>query len=204
MENSLVEIIDLSKSYGKTLALNRVSFRVPEGKVFALLGPNGAGKSTIVKCLLGLVKPTEGDILISGVHADDPLSRKNVSYLPEKFSFYPFYKVQNVLSFVASLKGVSKEKQKEQILDVASLLNIEDLLSKKVQTLSKGQLQRVGIASSFIGDNKLIILDEPFSGLDPVGIVELKEAIINKKNQGTTIFINSHLLNEMEKITEEC
>lgn len=200
----LVEIKNLSKSYGKQKALNDVSFSVPRGKVFALLGPNGAGKSTLVKCLLSLIHLDEGQIEIDGHSYKDLSCRRLLSYLPEKFSFYPFYTVSGVLDFFASLKGMRGSDKRDKIEKVIELLGLEDFKNQKVNQLSKGQLQRTGIAVTLLGENQLIILDEPFSGLDPIAIRELKELVLKLKSEGTTVFINSHLLGEMQDIVDSC
>jgi ABC-2 type transport system ATP-binding protein len=200
----LVQIENLSKSYGKHQALKNVSFTVPRGKVFALLGPNGAGKSTLVKCLLHLIHLNDGSIKIDGHSYSDLHCREVLSYLPEKFSFYPFYNVQGVLDFFASLKGLKGSEKKQRIEKVIELMGIEDFKKQKVNQLSKGQLQRTGIAVTLLGENQLIILDEPFSGLDPIAIRELKELVVKLKEEGKTVFINSHLLGEMESIVDSC
>lgn len=200
----LIQIENLSKSYGSHLALDDVSLSVPRGKIFALLGPNGAGKSTLVKCLLHLIHLNKGSITIDGHAYSEIHCRKILSYLPEKFSFYPFYKVTGVLDFFASLKGLKGQEKEERIQYVIDLMGINDFKNQKINQLSKGQLQRTGIAVTLLGDNQLIILDEPFSGLDPIAIKELKELIVKLKAEGRTVFINSHLLGEMETILDSC
>jgi len=202
--NNVVQIKNLTKYYDNFCALDDVSFDVERGKVFALLGPNGAGKSTLVKCLLGLAQVRSGELLVNDISCLEKAARNSISYLPEKFSFYPFYKVKAVLEFFCSLKNIKGDNAKEQINDVARKMNISDLFEKKVSTLSKGQLQRVGLAITLLGDADLIILDEPFSGLDPIAIKDLKNLIIELKEKGKTIFFNSHLLVEMEQLCDSC
>lgn len=200
----LIVVDNLSKSYGKHQALKTVSLNVPKGSIFALLGPNGAGKSTLVKCILNLIHPQEGSIHVGGVSYQEIECRKILSYLPEKFSFYSFYKVNAILEFFASLKGLEGQEKKEQIAKVKELMGLSEFENQKVTQLSKGQLQRTGIAITLLGDNQLIILDEPFSGLDPIAIKELKELILKLKAEGKTVFLNSHLLGEMENILDSC
>lgn len=200
----LIQIKNLSKSYGNHLALNNVTLSVPRGKIFALLGPNGAGKSTLVKCLLHLIHLNEGYIQIDGHNYSEIHCRKILSYLPEKFSFYAFYKVSSVLDFFASLKGLEGAEKESRIEYVMDLMGLNEFKDQKVKQLSKGQLQRTGIAVTLLGDNQLIILDEPFSGLDPIAIKELKQLILKLKEEGRTVFINSHLLGEMESILDSC
>lgn len=199
---NVIEAQNVSKNYGKTRALNSLSLNVAEGNIFALLGPNGSGKTTFVKIVLGLVRPDSGKILINGIESTDETSRNGVAYLPEKFSFYPYYTIDGVVKFYGSMKGLTGEKLEEQCHKALKSLGIEDLVGKKVKECSKGQLQRTGIASMLMGDNNLLILDEPFSGLDPIAIKELKDLLGGLKDEGKTLFINSHILSEMEKLCD--
>lgn len=192
---------NISKKYGKHLALNNVSLSVEKGDVFALLGPNGAGKTTFVKSLLGLVSLTEGKLLLSGKEVSDPTSRVGVGYLPEKFSFHSYFTVYSCVEFFGKMHGLSKGVLKEKTLEAIEQVGISDLANKKLNQISKGQLQRTGIATLLVADNELLILDEPFSGLDPLAIKELKDIIAKLATDSEkTIFINSHILSEMERI----
>jgi ABC-type multidrug transport system ATPase subunit len=123
--------------------------------------------------------------------------------LPENFSFFPFYSVYGALEFIAKMKSIPESSLETEIDRALLELNIHDLKDRKIKTLSKGQVQRIGLASLLLGDNKLLVLDEPFSGLDPIGIKDLKEILKKEKEKGKTIFINSHILSEMEKICDE-
>ena len=167
------------------------------GSVFALLGPNGAGKSTFMRCVLGLIPKTSGRISLFGKSPSCKSSREAVGFLPEKFSYYPTYTVSQVLKFFSSFK---KDSQGE----VVSALGVDSLLSKKVKVLSKGELQRVGLVVALMGSPDLIFLDEPFSGLDPIAISDLKKIIKKMKSQGKSVFISSHLLGEMQGIIDSC
>lgn len=199
---TVIDAQNVSKSYGSTLALNQLSLKVEEGSVYALLGPNGSGKTTFVKSILGLVKPDSGDIKINGIDSKDIQSHQKISYLPEKFNFYPYYTVTAVLNFYGSMRGLKGNELKEQVGQALELLKISDLANKKIKQCSKGQVQRTGIAAMLMGESDLIILDEPFSGLDPIAIKELKDLLINLKEGGKTLFINSHILSEMEKLCD--
>jgi ABC-2 type transport system ATP-binding protein len=199
----MVDIKNLSKNYGKVQALKNVSLNIDEGTVFALLGPNGAGKTTLVKVLLNLVHSSQGEILLNNKDSKNPEARVGVSYLPEKFGFFSYYTVGGVAEFYGQMQGVKGEQLDEQVNTALSRLNILDLKKRKMNALSKGQIQRTGLASMLMGDNDLIILDEPFSGLDPIGIKELKDLIQDLKKEGKSIFINSHILSEMEQICDE-
>lgn len=197
-----VQAKNVSKNYGRHKALENLSLTVHQGQTYALLGPNGAGKTTFVKALLGLVTYDSGEITINGKLASDPDSRSILAYLPEKFQFYSFDTPEKVLRFYARARNVSGHEIKSQVEKALEQVVMRDNANKKLRQLSKGQMQRVGLASLLIGDPDLLILDEPFSGLDPVGIKELRDIIRGLKEQGKTLFINSHILAEMEKICD--
>ena len=195
---------NVSKTYSpNTRALENLDLEVVEGSSFAFLGPNGAGKTTFVKSILGLVSIDKGHIELDYKDIKYESSRGNVAYLPEKFSFYPYYTAYGVLLFYAQMRGVSKERIETDCINALKKVGIEELKDKKLQGLSKGQLQRVGIATLLVGNNKILILDEPFSGIDPVGVKELRDVLISLKSEGKTLFINSHILAEIEKICDD-
>ncbi|MGZ3788832.1 MAG: ABC transporter ATP-binding protein [Bacteriovorax sp.] len=198
-----IHVSGLKKSYGTDFSLHDVNLAVESGKIFALLGPNGAGKTTLVKLMLSLMHADQGDIQINGVSSRDPESRRGVAFIPEKFSFFPYYTVRGVLEFFGMMKGLKGGALNAQIDNALTELNITNLANRKLQSLSKGQVQRTGLASLLIGDNQLLILDEPFSGLDPIGMRDLKDIIKKQKSLGKTIFINSHILSEMEQICDD-
>ncbi len=200
---NVIEISSLKKSYGQDFTLADVNLNVESGKIFALLGPNGAGKTTLVKLMLNLIKADHGQVLINNTASNLAQSRMGLAFLPEKFNFFPFYTVRGVLEFFGSMKGLEKATLKQQIDDAMTELNILELQNRKLQTLSKGQIQRTGLASLLIGDNKLLILDEPFSGLDPIGMRDLKDILKKQRELGKTIFLNSHVLSEMEQICDD-
>ncbi len=198
-----IEAKGIVKKYSKKTILDDFSLNIEQGSIFGILGPNGAGKTTFVKSILDLIPISKGEILINGVKHHLPAARTRLSYLPEKFSFYPFYTVKNVLNFYASMKGLSGKIAKDEIEKALIELNIKGQENQKVKTLSKGQLQRVGIGCVVIGNPQVLILDEPFSGLDPIGIKDIKTVINNISAKGSTVLINSHILAEIEKITNE-
>ena len=198
----VIDAQNVSKSYGNIKALNNLSLNVAAGSVYALLGPNGSGKTTFVKSILGLVKPDGGDIKLNGIESTNVEWRDGISYLPEKFNCFPYYTVLGVVKFYGAMKGLKGSELEEQAINAVKSLQIEDLVSKKIKQCSKGQVQRTGIAAMLMGDSKLLILDEPFSGLDPIAIKELKDLLIELKNKGITLFINSHILSEMEKLCD--
>ncbi len=196
-----IEAKNITKAYNNTIALNNCTITVPQNTIFALLGPNGAGKTTFIKLVLDLVSSKRSTILIQGKEHTSIQSRELISYLPENFSFFSYEKVKNCLKFYAQIYGI--QDINHNIEKHLKLLNISELSNRKIKTLSKGQLQRVGLASIFITDTPIIMLDEPFSSLDPIAIKELKETLISLKNRGKTIFLNSHILSEVEKIADE-
>lgn len=216
----MIEIINLKKNYGPVSALKGCSLTVPDREVFALLGPNGAGKTTLIKSLLNLISVDEGQIRINGMDCKCYCSRSEISYLPEKFTFYPYYSVEEVLKMVGRIllpvhscqnmpgSFLGREEKgsvttvNELVEKVLARLSITEIKNRKIKTLSKGQLQRVGLGQLLMSKSQIYILDEPFSGLDPIGIKDTKTIIADLKQQGFTVFINSHILSEMEQICD--
>lgn len=197
-----VNATGVTKSYQGVLALDHFNLSVEEGQVVALLGPNGAGKTTFVKAMLGLVNIDQGRIELMGKPHTDITTRAQIAYLPERFHFYQFERVHHVLRFFALARGLEKSRVDDAVNSALTRVGILDLKDRKMGKLSKGQTQRVGLASLLMGDIKAMILDEPFSGIDPIAAKELKNLLIELKSQGITLFINSHILSEMEKICD--
>ena len=198
----IIKAENVSKNYGDLTALKNLSLKVEEGSAFALLGPNGAGKTTFVRSLLGLTR-CSGNIQLQGLDVFNKNARLGLAYLPEKFNFFSYYTVEAVLAFYGKMQGLDGNQLEESIAKALDSLNITELRKKKMDKLSKGQVQRTGLANLLMGDNKILILDEPFSGLDPIGIKDLKVLINKLKGEGKTIFINSHILSEMEQICDQ-
>lgn len=198
-----IEVRGVKKSYGSDFCLRDVNLEVKMGRIFALLGPNGAGKTTLVKLILNLMHADHGEIKIKDVPTHLASSRKGVGFIPEKFSFFPYYTVRGVLEFFGTMKGLSGVDLKSQIDNALKELNIAELQNRKLRSLSKGQVQRTGLASLLVGEHDVLILDEPFSGLDPIGMRDLKDIIRKQRAEGKTIFLNSHILSEMEQICDD-
>ncbi|MEE2742283.1 MAG: ABC transporter ATP-binding protein [Bdellovibrionota bacterium] len=198
----IIKVKNLTKSYAGHRALNNLSLNIKKGDFFGLLGPNGAGKTTFVRCLLDILPFEHGSIFIEEVPHKRPQSRAALAYLPEKFSFYPNYSVYQTLHFFAGTKIENKKEIPLQIETSLEKMGIQDLSSKKIKHLSKGQLQRVGLAQMLVGRPHILILDEPFSGLDPLLIKEMKDLLKELKNEGKTIIVNSHILSEVEIICD--
>lgn len=199
----IIQIQDVRKTYSSEFSLENINLNIGKGKIFSLLGPNGAGKTTLVKLMLNLLHSDSGKIEINGINVTEKHSRNGVAFIPEKFNFFPFYTAKGVLEFFGKMKGVEGEELKLQVDKALATLNISELANRKLDKMSKGQVQRVGLASILIGNNDLIILDEPFSGLDPIGMRDLKDIIKKLKEEGKTLFINSHILMEMEQLCDE-
>lgn len=188
----------LCKSFGNKLAVRDLTLKIERGEVFGFLGPNGAGKTTSVKMLLGLVKPSAGAISLLGFPGGDPRSRARVGFLPEHFRFHDWLNADEFLLFHADLYAVPRELSKNRIPQLLELVGLEEHRKKKLRHFSKGMLQRIGLAQALLSEPELVILDEPTSGLDPVGRILVRDIIREMSHKGTTVFINSHLLSEIE------
>lgn len=194
----LVEAHNLTKKYGDNLACNNICLSLKEGQVFGLLGPNGAGKSTLVKMFLGLVKPTSGQAFIQGKPVSSIESRKNTGYLPELFRFYEWLTAYDLLKFYARINGVSARDEKHAIEDALVVVGLKGRENERIHGYSKGMQQRLGMAAAIVHNPVLLFLDEPTSALDPIGRREFRDIIKALKERGKTVFLNSHLLGEME------
>ncbi len=200
---AIVEIKTLSKNYGEIQALDNISFDICEGKIFALLGPNGAGKTTLLRAVLNLTMNYRGSITLNGLNSRNEKARVGVAFCPEKFHFFPYYNVAGTLHFFGKMKGLRGRELDSKLEQALKELGISDLSQRKMGGLSKGQLQRVGLASLLMGEHRLLFLDEPFSGIDPVGIRDLKILLKKLKAQGKTIVLSSHILAEIESLCDD-
>lgn len=200
---NIIEAKNISKSYGGNSALSDVSINVGKSIIFALAGPNGAGKTTFVKTLLNLSKQSKGTFLINGKKNNDKSARQEVGFLPEKFSFFSYYSILGTLKFYGKMYGLKGNDLNQQIEKALTRLDIIDIKNKKMGKLSKGQIQRTGISCMLLKKFDLLVFDEPFSGLDPIGIRDVKDLFKELKSNGTTVFINSHILSEVEQIADE-
>jgi ABC-2 type transport system ATP-binding protein len=184
-------------------AVDGISLRVPRGTIFGLLGPNGAGKTTFVKLLLSAVHPTEGNALIFGRNAREPEARRPIGYLPENHRFPTYFTGAGMLDFYAALSGLDSARRKKLIPEMLELVGLKDWGSVRLGKYSKGMLQRVGLAQALIHSPSMLILDEPTDGVDPVGRRHMREILARFEEKGVTIFINSHLLVEVELFCRE-
>jgi ABC-2 type transport system ATP-binding protein len=199
---SAIETVDLVKRYGRTIALDGLSMRVPAGEVFGFLGPNGAGKTTAVKLLLGLARPTSGQASLLGRPAGDREARRRVGYLPELFRYQAWLTGREVLAVHCRLAGIARSTWGPQIDAALQAAGISDRAGDRVGGYSKGMQQRLGLAVALLGDPAVIFLDEPTSALDPVGRLEMRHLLHGLRARGTTIFLNSHLLTEVERVCD--
>ncbi len=206
MEYAL-ETEGLSKTYkslrSRVRALEPLDLKVPTGCIFGLLGSNGAGKSTFVKTVLRICRPTSGRATILGVDAARPEARTQVGYLPEGTHFARYLTGRGVCEYFGRLKGMSGAKLKSEIDDKLRLVGMQTWADRKVSKYSKGMRQRVGLAQALLGDPRVVILDEPTDGVDPAGRHEIRDVIRALGKAGVTVFLNSHLLAEVEAVCDE-
>lgn len=208
---TVVETTDLRKVYRggfwlnqKIESLKHCTLTVYQGETFGLLGPNGAGKTTLLKTLLGIVRPTSGKALLLGKPIGDRTIKQQIGYLPENPYFYDYLTGWECLSFVAGLFQIPRSVQRQRIPQLLELVGLSQAAARKKQLrqYSKGMLQRIGMAQALINDPDVVFLDEPMSGLDPMGRYQMREIILALKDQGKTIFFNSHVLSDVEKICD--
>ncbi|MBS3748329.1 MAG: ATP-binding cassette domain-containing protein [Candidatus Thermoplasmatota archaeon] len=194
----MLSVTSLTKSFNGKKAVNNASFSVHKGEIFGFLGPNGAGKTTSIKAILGLLYPNNGQILIDNQNLmhDEKKIKEQVGYLPEKVAFYENLTALQNLEFYAEMKNANKSQCKPLLKE----FGLADAMDQKVGTFSKGMNQRLGMARAIIGNPSFLILDEPSSGLDPRGVVFIREKIKTLNEQGATIFISSHILSEIQAI----
>jgi len=197
-----IHTVDLSKRFGKTVALTSLSMTVPRGEIFGFLGPNGAGKTTSVKLLLGLLRPTSGEAWLLGQPIGDLNTRRRIGYLPELFRYQAWLSAREVLALHCELAPLPRSRWKEEIGAVLDLVGLAERADDKVGTFSKGMQQRLGLAAALLGKPELVFLDEPTSALDPVGRHDVREIIRGLAERGTAVFLNSHLLSEVEQVCD--
>ncbi len=198
----MIELKNVTKRYEQLTAVDDVSFSVKSGEYFALLGPNGAGKTTIVKMLLDFTRPTTGSLSLGGIPSTLADSRQSIGYLAENHHIPPSLSGWHYLLRCAELLDMNRIEATIQCRRIIELIGMHGRENAKAGTYSKGMVQRFGLGAALLGDPKLLILDEPTSGLDPIGIREIRLLLESLKSQGVTVFLNSHLLSEVEKICD--
>jgi ABC-2 type transport system ATP-binding protein len=199
----MIDVSDLSKSYGPVQALRGVSFHVDAGEVIGLLGPNGAGKTTMMKILVGYLQPTTGTAMVDGldVLAQTLEVQKRIGYLPENAPLYPELSVQAYLKMIADFRQIPEPEQPARLSEAIRAAGLEDYLTRPIGQLSKGYRQRVGLAQAIVHKPKLLILDEPTIGLDPTQIVEVRH-LIRRLAQHSTVLLSTHILPEVEAVCD--
>ena len=195
---AVIDVSNLQKDYGSLQALKSVTLQVDSGQIYGLLGQNGAGKSTMIKILLGIVRLTSGEANLLGFPAGSIEVRKRVGYLPEDHAFPGYHTGESLLHFYGQLYGMNRTDRVKRIAESLDIVGLSKRGTSKIKTYSKGMKQRLGIAQSFFHDPEVIFLDEPTDGVDPVGRKEIRELLATLKEEGRTIFVNSHLLQEIE------
>lgn len=199
----MIEISNLSKSYGQIQALNSASFSVRKGEVVGLLGPNGAGKTTLMKIMTGFLGPDSGNAVIDGnnIVKESLLVQKVIGYLPENAPLYPELSVQSYLKMIADLRRIPKPDQPGLLSKAIRNIGLENHLTRPISQLSKGYRQRVGLASAILHQPRVLILDEPTAGLDPTQIIGVR-SLIRKLSEHSTILLSTHILSEVEAVCD--
>ena len=197
-----VKTVELTKRFGHTVALADLSMTVPRGEVFGFLGPNGAGKTTAVKLLLGLLKPSSGEGWLLGRPVGDLRTRSRIGYLPELFRYQGWLSAAEVLALHCELAPLPRSSWKDEINATLETVGLSDRTNDRVGTFSKGMQQRLGLGAALLGEPELVFLDEPTSALDPVGRHDVREIIRGLASRGTAVFLNSHLLSEVEQVCD--
>jgi len=193
-----IETRSLRKVFGEKVAVGDLTLTVEQGEVFGFLGPNGAGKTTSIKMLLSLIAPTSGEALLFGLPFGNPQVRSRIGFLPEHFRFHDWLTAQEFLALHADLYRIPRQDGLRRIDELLELVGLTPHRDKKLREFSKGMLQRIGLAQALLNEPDLVFLDEPTSGLDPVGRRLVRDIIRHLRQNGTTVFLNSHLLSEVE------
>ena len=202
MGEAVLELRGIQKRYGGRTALEALDLEVGAGQVMGLLGPNGAGKTTAVKVLLGLVRPTAGTGRLFGLLLGDPAARTQVGYLPELFRNPPWLTAREVLAYHAELLGIPADRRRQEITAALANADLASRADDLVGRYSKGMQQRVGLAVALLGRPAFVVLDEPATGLDPIGREELRGTIRGLREQGTSVLLNSHQLSEVDQVCD--
>ena len=204
--NEIVRVSGLVKDFRpgfglrKKRVLHGISFSVRQGEIFGFIGPNGAGKTTTLKVLMGLIRPSAGRAEILGHDVRETAFRRHVGFLPENPWFYDFLTGREFLRFYARVSGVARGSREGRIAELLAKVGLADAGDQRLRTYSKGMLQRVGIAQALVHDPDVVFLDEPMSGLDPIGRKEIRDLILRLHAEGKTVFMNTHILSDVEMI----
>ncbi len=204
----VVDVRDVCKDFPvgmgfrKKRVLDGISFQVRKGEIFGFVGPNGAGKTTTLKILMGLIRPTEGGAQILGHDVSETGFREHIGFLPENPYFYDYLTGREFLRFYAELCGVPRGERRGRIATLLEWVGLENAGDARLRTYSKGMLQRIGLAQALVHDPEVVFLDEPMSGLDPMGRVEIRDLILRLRADGKTVFMNTHILPDVEMVCD--
>jgi ABC-2 type transport system ATP-binding protein len=208
MSDLAIKTVNLTKRYSGLWskqavdAVKNLNLEVYRGEIFGFLGPNGAGKTTTIKVLLGIIYPTEGEAYVLGQPAGDPKNHYRISYLPETPYFYDYMTGREILTFYAKLFGIAEPERSKRVNELLDRVGLSRAADQTLRTYSKGMLQRIGLAQCLINDPELLILDEPTAGLDPIAHIDIRDMILELRNQGKTLFISSHQLSDVERVCD--
>ena len=203
-----VEIQNLTKTFPvpfrkeKVLAVDNLSISVMPGEVYGLIGPNGSGKSTTMKVLLGLISATSGQSSVFGMSSTETASRGSVGFLPENPYFYKYLTGAETIAFYGKLCGIGRREIKDRTAELLKLVELEGARDRRLAGYSKGMLQRIGLAQALVGRPKLVVLDEPTAGVDPAGSRKIRDLIMQLKDQGITVILSSHLLEQVQEVCD--
>ena len=197
----MIEVKNVTKKYGKFIAVDNISFTINEGEIIGLLGPNGAGKSTTMNMFTGFIEQTEGEIIIDGYNTlkKPKKAKKEIGYMPEGVPLYTDLTVKEFITYMAEIKNVDRKNRKEKVQEIINKTGLKDVQKKLIKNLSRGYKQRVSMAGALIGDPKILILDEPTVGLDPKQITEIRN-LIKELGKTHTVILSSHILSEVSQI----
>jgi ABC-2 type transport system ATP-binding protein len=204
----IIETRNLSKVYRdfwgrqKVRALKALDLEVRRGEIFGLLGPNGSGKTTTIKLLLGLLFPTTGQALVFGKDATEVTKNERIGYLPEESYLYRFLNAEETLDFYGRLFNIPRAKRRQRVADLIEMVGLEWARKRQLKEYSKGMVRRIGLAQALINDPELIVLDEPTTGLDPIGVRDMKDWILKLRDQGKTVLMCSHLLADVQDVCD--
>ena len=204
---AIIETKDLTKIYQlgrnkSVTGLNKVNLEVEEGEIFGILGPNGSGKTTCLKVLLGILFATSGEATILGKDPFDTEMKKSVGFLPENPYYYDYLTGPELLTFYGRLFDIPPFTLKERIAQLLDLVSLSNAKKLSLRNYSKGMLERIGLAASLINDPKILVLDEPTTGLDPIGCRETRNLLVDLKSKGKTVLLSSHFLSEVERVCD--
>lgn len=202
MLHAVIKVSDVTKFYGDFRALDGVSFEVGRGRVYGYLGPNGAGKTTTIRTMLGLLKPNQGEVKINGVDPSrDPIGAfQAVGYAPELPTLQAFFTAEQLLDFTGKMFGLAAQARKERIKQLLNLVGLTEWGDKKIGKYSKGMIQRLSVAMALVNDPEALIMDEPTIGMDPEATAHFRNIFTDLSKKGKTIFISSHLLDEVQRV----